>query len=77
MRRSRGQSSTAQSTIGEPVLDNVRERNIKKIILPNSLRKILTDDHNLINNQHMLPKIPARVTVEKIVQEVSFFNVLF
>lgn len=69
-RRSRGQSSAAQSTVGEPILDNIRERNIKKIILPNSLRKILTDDHNLINNQHMLPKVPARVTVDEIVQEV-------
>lgn len=68
-RRSRGQSSAAQSTVGEPILDNIRERNIKKIILPNSLRKILTDDHNLINNQHMLPKVPARVTVDEIVQE--------
>lgn len=71
-RRSRAVSSVQSNVVGEgAIIDMVgSEREIKSITLPTPLRKILTDDHNMINVNHMLPKIPARVTVEQIVQQV-------
>lgn len=49
-----------------------KPQDIQQIILPDALRKILIDDENLINKNMLLPKLPARITVFEIIQQVRF-----
>jgi len=46
-----------------------KPKEIRQIVLPDSLRKILIDDENLINKSMLLLKIPARITIFEIVQQ--------
>ncbi|KAI1717622.1 MRG domain-containing protein [Ditylenchus destructor] len=67
MKRARG--GILPSVSAEPEPSKAERENERKINLPESLRKILTDDACMINKNQMLPKIPARITVKQIVEK--------
>ncbi|VDK77628.1 unnamed protein product [Litomosoides sigmodontis] len=54
----------------EPVSDIVRKNEIK-IDIPSVLKDILVDDHDMVNRQMYLPRLPARHTVAAIVRQYA------
>ena len=48
----------------------LQRRTTRDIVFPPSLCNIIIDDMRLINEEHMLLKLPARFTIDKIVEEV-------
>uniref|UniRef100_A0A915PI07 MRG domain-containing protein n=1 Tax=Setaria digitata TaxID=48799 RepID=A0A915PI07_9BILA len=57
-------------TESEPVSDFIRKNEIK-IDIPSVLKDILVDDHDMVNRQMYLPRLPARHTVASIVRQVG------
>uniref|UniRef100_A0A0R3RZH8 MRG domain-containing protein n=1 Tax=Elaeophora elaphi TaxID=1147741 RepID=A0A0R3RZH8_9BILA len=54
----------------EPVSDFIRKNEIK-IDIPSVLKDILVDDHDMVNRQMYLPRLPARHTVAGIVRQYA------
>ncbi|VDM06793.1 unnamed protein product [Wuchereria bancrofti] len=54
----------------EPVSDFIRKNEIK-IDIPSVLKDILVDDHDMVNRQMYLPRLPARHTVAAIVRQYA------
>ncbi|MCP9258586.1 Mortality factor 4-like protein 1 [Dirofilaria immitis] len=54
----------------EPISDFIRKNEIK-IDIPSVLKDILVDDHDMVNRQMYLPRLPARHTVAGIVRQYA------
>jgi len=65
-KRGRFSTGAGGSSSGKP---EESKEPLRKVVLPEKLRAILVDDNNCINQSQFLPKMPAKVTVDEIVQQ--------